>query len=181
MNAALVISATAIVFWYSFYYHKVCSNQEYYSDDPTVYPNPSRYELEILDPLKKLLWILFLCLMVIFFTVGCIMLRKLRQYYKGFFKEFGCYLWTANILLTLPLSIRAIVDGLTLVPAWQNYWFPPGDPDDAGYKASIYNVTIFLLATYIPMLMQIFTLIFGFMRNKKVKLLSTFGTKDSKQ
>ena len=34
----------------------------------------------------------------------------------------------------------------------------------------------FFVTTYIPILMQIFSLIFGFMRNKKVKLLSRYGT-----
>lgn len=62
----------------------------------------------------------FLC--VIFFTVGCIMLRKIRRYFKDFYKQFGCKLWLANILLTLPLLFRGFMDAANLNTKFSNYW-----------------------------------------------------------
>jgi hypothetical protein len=119
---------------------------------------------------------MFLVLACIFFLVGCKMITKLRQFYKDFYKEFGCQLWTANILMTLPLSFRALFNALTFCDAWQNYWF---GPEATFYQMATYNVGLFVFATYIPMLMQIFSLIFGFMRNKKVKLFRTYADNDN--
>ena len=118
-----------------------------------------------------MVWIEFLMLGIIFFTVGCLMLRRLRKYYKGFFKEFGCSLWTANIMLTVPLAFRAVFDCLSLDKDWFAYWFE----DQNYYRMAMYNVLLFVLGTYIPMLMQIASLIFGFVRQKQVKLFKHFN------
>ena len=98
------------------------------------------------------------------------MLTRLKRYYKGFYKEYGCYLWAANILLTFPLTFRAIFDALRLSDSWSDYWFKGSNY----YKSVFYNVILFIFATYIPMIMQIASLIFGFVRNKQVKVFSTY-------
>ena len=131
------------------------------------------YTNEVEDPLKKMIWIMFMLLAILFFTVGVLMLRRLRLYYKGFFKEFGCSLWVANVMLTLPLCFRAVFDWLYFDKAWINYWF--SDEDENFYKESMYNLMVFTFGTYIPMLMQIFSLIFGFVRQKQVKLFKHFN------
>lgn len=131
------------------------------------------YTNEVERPLKKMIWIMFMLLAILFFTVGVLMLRRLRLYYKGFFKEFGCSLWVANVMLTLPLCFRAVFDWLYFDKAWINYWF--SDEDENFYKESMYNLMVFTFGTYIPMLMQIFSLIFGFVRQKQVKLFKHFN------
>ena len=66
--------------------------------------------------------------------------------------------------MTLPLSFRALFDALALSDDWEGFWY---GSDSNYYYWATYNVTFFFFATYIPMLMQIFSLIFGFMRNNK--------------
>ena len=128
-------------------------------------------------PLGKLIWILFTILAIIFFAVGCFMLRRIRLYFKGFYKEFGCQLWTANVLLTLPLTFRAIFDALRYDSAWENYWIL----SENYYRLCGYNLLLFTFGTYIPMMMQIASLIFGFVRHKKVKVFRSFaGDRDDK-
>ena len=73
--------------------------------------------------------------------------------------------------MTIPLTFRAIFDFLSLFDWWESFWY--GDDTNYYYWAT-YNTVFFFVTTYIPILMQIFSLIFGFMRNKKVKLLSRF-------
>lgn len=130
---------------------------------------------EVHDPLNRMIWIVFMLLGIIFFTVGVLMLRRLRIYYKGFFKQFGCSLWVANIMLTLPLCFRAILDWMSHYNTWIDWWFSENDDGNNYYKESMYNLMVFLFGTYIPMLMQIFSLIFGFVRQKQVKLFKHFN------
>ena len=123
------------------------------------------YLSEVIEPLGRMIWITFVSLAIVFFCVGTFMLRRLRLYFKDFFKEFGASLWIANVLLTLPLTFRAVFDALKSNEAWSDYW------SANYYSTGCYNILIFTFGTYIPMLTQISSLIFGFVRNKQVKLM----------
>jgi len=123
---------------------------------------------EVRNPLGRFIWILFTALGILFFTVGCMMIVRLKKYFRDFYKEFGCQLWTANVLLTLPLTFRAITDAANESEKFQALYYKNW------YTLSIYNMILFILATYIPMLTQISSLIFGFVRHKKVKLFRSF-------
>ena len=127
---------------------------------------------DVRQPLSRMIWITFMLLGIIFFAVGVMMLRRLRIYYKGFFKEYGCSLWVANVMLTLPLCFRALFDALQFDNAWEYYWFPV---EANLYRSSMYNLMLFLFGTYLPMIMQITSLIFGFVRNKQVKVFKHFN------
>ena len=86
MHVLMCIVASVVIFWYAFYYNKACKNLDRYNDpDKGV----DLYIAEISGPVSKLVWIEFAILSIIFFTVGCIMLNRLRLYYRGFFEEFG--------------------------------------------------------------------------------------------
>ena len=98
------------------------------------------------------------------------MLNRLRRYYKGFYKQFGCYLWMANVLLTFPLTFRAMFDGLRFSDNWFYYWIG----SENYYRLTGYNILLFTFGTYIPMLMQIGSLIFGFVRHKQVKVFRSY-------
>ena len=87
----------------------------------------------------------FLC--VIFFSVGCMMLRKIRRYFKDFYKQFGCKLWIANILLTLPLLFRGLLDAAKLNKTFNDYW------RENDYRVACYNLMIITFGTYLPMLL----------------------------
>ena len=130
----------------------------------------NEFTVEVLTPLGRLVWILFTILAVIFFTVGCIMLQRLRHYFKDFYRQFGCSLWVANVVLTIPLTFRAIFDALSMDDSWYNYWIGEGNY----YRLAGYNMLLFTFGTYIPMLTQISTLIFGFVRQKQVKLFRSY-------
>ena len=163
MHFTMGTIALFIIASYWYFYHKACVNNEFYTLNETNY---ALYNTEVGEPLGKMIWITFVVLAVILFCVGTIMLRKLRLYYRGFFSMFGRHLWIANILLTLPLTFRAVIDALRLNPTWTAYWF-----EGNYYRLAIYNMLVFTLCTYIPMLTQISSLIFGFVRNKQVKIM----------
>lgn len=152
IDFVIAILAFIVIFCYSFFFTKCYHNADHYYDEI------DDYDSEIYRPLVRLQWIGFTVLAILFFTVGCIMLNRLRVYFKGFFKDYGCYLWVANILLTIPLTIRATFDALLFDDDWLEYWFS-GD-----YKLALYNLTFLTLANYMPMLLQISSLIFGFVR-----------------
>ena len=110
-----------------------------------------------------------------FFTVGCIMLCKLKLYFKDFYKDFGFQLWVVNICLTSPLFIRGIIDLLMTKDAFAEYW------QRNYYLTASYNMMIITLATYLPMVTQISSLIFGFFRHKQVKLFQSYDDNDPAQ
>lgn len=93
--------------------------------------------------------ITFVVLAIILFSVGTFMLRRLRVYFKDFFVEYGKSLWVANVMLSLPLCFRAILDALRAEPSWSNFWF--GEETNY-YRLGSYNGLIFLFASYIPVL-----------------------------
>ena len=73
------------------------------------------------------------------------------------------------ILVTLPLTFRAIFDFIRMdshVIQWLNANMVNG---------AVYNLSVFVLTTYLPILFQIGTLVFGFVRNKQGKLLQQKG------
>ena len=75
--------AGMIVCSFAFYYHKACFNRDVYEHDSNL------YKAEVGDEKTKLVWVMFIVLACIFFVVGCIMLNRLKLYYKDFYKEFG--------------------------------------------------------------------------------------------
>ena len=78
----------------------------------------------------------------------------------------------ANVALTLPLLFRAFFDALRYdSEGWNEFWI---DNDGNYYRLAGYNMLLFCFGTYIPMLTQISTLIFGFVRNKQVKIFQSF-------
>ena len=109
MHVLFCGAAAILVFWYSYYYTKACKDRKYYAENDEHY---QEFNDDVFMPLSKFIWITFLVLAIIFFIVGCSMLNRLRIYFKDFFEKFGCMLWFANVMLTLPLSFRAAFDAL---------------------------------------------------------------------
>jgi len=81
-----------------------------------------QFEPEIHVPLLRLVWIEFTILALLFFAVGVSMQWSLRKYFKDFYKEFGCQLWSATVLMTVPLMFRAVLDALAHDEAWMSFW-----------------------------------------------------------
>ena len=95
------------------------------------------------------------------------MLRRLRLYFPEFFDQFGCQLWFANIILTFPLTFRAIFDALNFSDSWNDFW------EASYYRLAGFNILIFAFGTYLPIIAQISSLIFGFVRHKQVKVFKS--------
>ena len=98
------------------------------------------------------------------------MLFRLKKHFKDFYGQFGCYLWTANILLAVPLMLRVISDILKVNNDWQNLLH------DDTLRIAIYNLIFFCLTTYLPIVSQITSLVFGFVRHKQVQMFGRRNT-----
>ena len=154
MHIMMSLIALGLVFGYCYYYSEVCVHRDYYNQ------HYDQWLENIDDPLIRMIWITFLILSVIFFGVGCFMLLRLRRYFRDFYEQFGFRLWVANIFLTLPLTFRGIFDALKSNKSWNSFW----ESDE--YTMATYNVLIMTFSTYLPMVLQISSLIFGFVRHK---------------
>ena len=79
----------------------------------------------------------------------------------------------ATILLTIPLTTRAIFDMIKLIfPS-----FMVAVDDNYNANAS-YNLIFFMLTTYLPVVCQITSLVFGFVRHKQGKFFGRRGGGD---
>jgi hypothetical protein len=66
-----------------------------------------------------------------------------------------------TVLMTVPLAFRTILDGLkATIPSWAD-WI-----DANKLNNSLYNFFFFLLTTYLPIVSQMGTLVFGYARYK---------------
>ena len=90
--------------------------------------------------------------------VGICLLVRIKKNFPELHKGYRCYLWSALIALTIPLTLRSIIDALC-----KHYW-----PDD-NFKIALYNDIFSLLTDFLPVVCQVASLIFGFVRNKQVK------------
>jgi hypothetical protein len=74
------------------------------------------------------------------------MISQLKKTFDDFYRQFKCILWTAMILVTLPLTFRAIFDFIRMdshVIQWLNANMVNG---------AVYNLSVFVLTTYLPIL-----------------------------
>ena len=144
MHGVIGVITLAITTIYIFYFTKACVKKNYY--DANDYEHYDEYEYEVGKPLLRFTAISFLVLCIIFFTAGCVMLNRLRLYFVDFYKESGCKLWTANILLTLPLTFRSVFDGLNFNTSWYDFW------GDSTSMIAGYNLLLIFIGTYVPMI-----------------------------
>lgn len=97
-----------------------------------------------------------------FAIVSISFLLTVKKYHQEFYTQFSKLLWGAALVLTIPLFIRCLMDGLTNWDLYENF---------TNNHVTRYNFIFFLLTTYILILSQIATLVFGFMRAKESKKL----------
>jgi len=97
--------------------------------------------------MNRFIWILFLVLAVVFFSVGLMLLMSLKNYFNEFYEEQKYLLWSAMLILTLPLSFRAILD-YSLEKSTKMYNFVINN----NTNFIIYQWCFFILTTYTPIL-----------------------------
>ena len=103
---------------------------------------------------------MYFLLAVLFFTVAFTFLHYVQKYHKDFYKQYSKLLWISVLVLTLPLLIRCLMDFLQNWKAFYNY---------THQNTALYNLIFFLATTYILILSQIATLVFGFVRSQQNK------------
>lgn len=104
---------------------------------------------------------MFCFLGVVFFTVGLIMNVSLSKHFPEFYQKYKCLLWTATLLLTIPLFIRTAKD----------YMYYNNDEFANWYEAhlSVTNTVFAILTIVLPIVTQTASLVFGYMRNMENK------------
>lgn len=109
--------------------------------------------------------ILFAILSIVFLTTAIILLRSLANHFGKFYRKYRCMLITVTVLMTVPLAFRAILDGLkAALPEWAD-WI-----DASKTNNSIYNFFFYLLTTYLPIVSQMGTLVFGYTRQRELRM-----------
>ena len=108
--------------------------------------------------------IMYLCLCVTFLVVAILLIATLKLKIPQFYQEYRCVLWTASIVLSLPLSFRSILDFLANNNDSFSSYFLKNDK-----RILEYNIMFFLLTTYFPVFCQISSLVFGYIRRNKTK------------
>ena len=117
---------------------------------------------QIQQPGRRIISAEFFILTAMFAIVSFSFLLMVKKYHQEFYAQFSTLLWSAALVLTIPLLIRCLMDSLT---NWNLY------EDYTNQHVTRYNFIFFLLTTYILILSQIATLVFGFMRAKESKKL----------
>ena len=84
-------------------------------------------------------------------------------------------LWVAIFVLTIPLTFRSILDGMTNIKSWNDI------VHSTDSSLTTYNTSFFFIATYIPIVCQTASLIFGLMRYKESMVIKKGKTNIKKQ
>lgn len=116
----------------------------------------SAFTDSVLNPTNRFLGITYFLLALIFFTVAICFLHSVKRYHVDFYRQYRKLLWTVVLILTFPLVIRCITDSLQ---SWKKYY------TFTHRNTALYNLILFMLATYLLILSQIATLVFGFVRS----------------
>ena len=103
----------------------------------------------------------FTILAFVFIVLGIVLLTKLKRHFSAFYEENRGLMITATVLLTIPLAFRAVFDGIKVISPNFMEWV------DKDYERNaIYNFFFFIFTTYLPIIGQIMSLVFGFVRHK---------------
>ena len=111
--------------------------------------------------MENIVSITFFLLAIVFLTVGIMLFLTLKRVSVDFYEDHKSRLWGALVLLTLPLSFRSILDGLNNIPKWKAFI------NKTPSTVAVYNLIFFLITTYLPVLTQISSLVFGYLRSKQ--------------
>ena len=92
------------------------------------------------------------------------MLIRLKNHQKQLYFKFKCWLWTSLILLTLPLTFRSLF--LLFDETWSqlNNWLLNSEKP---IHETIYNSVFLITTTWLPLIMQNASLVFGLVRQKQ--------------
>ena len=122
--------------------------------------HPCFSDNSILDYSRASATIMFLILGVGFLIAGVTMLLSLKSHFPNFYYSHRCFLWLACLLLTFPLFLRSAINLAQDISENFRNWFIDSD------HWMVSNTLYLTLSTYIPLLSQVGSLIFGFLRKR---------------
>ena len=99
------------------------------------------YYKKVDDNMDDITISVFLVLALTIFVVGCCLLLRIKSNYPKLHKQHGCIFWLALIALSVPLSMRSILD-FSL-----DSWEPSTDGE-----AAAYNIIFFLFTDLLPII-----------------------------
>ena len=112
---------------------------------------------------------MFSILGIMFLVYGVGMNLALKHYFPHFYISFRCFLWTACFCLAIPLFLRFFIDALrAFSPSFTEWYNSP----DTNY---ITNTAFLVLTTYVPILTQMSSLVFGYLRKKQEETMHLNG------
>jgi len=80
-------------------------------------------------------------------VIGIILIRKLKNAFKLFYEEFRTVMLAATYFLTVPLTFRAVFDGIKIIsPDFLEYI------NESYFRNSLYNLFFFVFTTYLPII-----------------------------
>ena len=123
------------------------------------FKDPDNYYDKVYKNLEVFTQWTFMILAFVFIVLGIVLLTKLKRHFSKFYEEHRCLMITATILLTVPLTFRAVFDGIKVVSPKFMDWV-----NEDYERNALYNFFFFILTTYLPIMGQIMSLVFGFVR-----------------
>ena len=157
MNLLATITVTAYITVYASLFLYGCAGD---------FPDAKTWEAKVFFHLDVYTLFCFTVLAIAFLIAGVLLIKSLKINFPKFYNEYRHILIIATVLLAVPLFFRAVFNGIKLCfPRFMKY------VDEPNYtRNAIYNMIFFSLTTYLPILSQMMSLVFGFLRHKQVKL-----------
>jgi len=103
----------------------------------------------------------FTLLSLFFLILSIFLLCRLKKYFGEFYKEHWCLLVLATVGLSFPLMFRGIFDTIR--------GFDKEVRESINLHENLFNSLDMILWNLIPIAFQLSSLVFGYIRNKKIK------------
>ena len=91
--------------------------------------------------------------------MSLMLMYRLRHRFHGLYTDYGCKLWLLVIIQIVSLFIGTAIFGLGYCDAWLNFWVANE------LRVNIYNSIIAICTQYVPMLTQLSSLAFSYIRH----------------
>lgn len=101
---------------------------------------------------------------IVLLVTGIVMICVLRLNFQVYYNEFKCILWLAAIGMAVPMFFRGVINLMVLESSSFETWYYD--------HISFANTLFVVLSTFIPIVAQMFSLIFGFTRRSRDKKMT---------
>jgi|LauGreDrversion4_2_1035121.scaffolds.fasta_scaffold383410_1 chromate transport protein ChrA len=116
--------------------------------------------LKVDQPITRYISVYFFALTALFLAIGISFILICKKDQPEFYEEYKTYLWGAVVCLITPLLLRCVLDWMQSVDWWQKMIYK---------DVTTYNLCFFICTSWVLILAQMATLIFGLMRMRQSK------------